>query len=375
VKAQTTAGDDRERKLKANQDLQKYTTDLAAGEVKKRESFGNLLYEDQTKPSEQHGLKAHVKELSFSGFERNPVFYNVGGKFVDIGGALGAALLDDGRAAVAADFDGDGDDDIVVHNVYVPHVVAFRNDIAREAQLVVRLRGVKTNRFGIGARVVVTAGTLKRAEEIRCGSGYLSAGPPEAHFGLAGNLATVEVRWPTGELQKVEGVGPGILVFQEGGPISTSGAVQVKAPPVPVVARLLRSGDVFSVAASYGGETFANRFDKPTIVHVWSVRCFSCREEVLRCREIVEAARAAGFGYVSVNIDGKPESFAKYAPPGGWPVPIWMLKGTTEALLPAVEPTLPAHFIVGTDGMILDRMVGSLEPKELVEAARKAAGK
>ena len=68
-----------------------------------------------------------------------------------------------------------------------------------------KLRGTRSNRDGIGARVELTAGGRTQIREGQRGNSYLSSNDPRAHFGL-GSLETVEkllVRWPSGAVQEV----------------------------------------------------------------------------------------------------------------------------------------------------------------------------
>jgi hypothetical protein len=64
----------------------------------------------------------------------------------------------------------------------------------------VRTRGTRSNRDGIGARVTVTAGSLKLTDEVRSGASYLSHNDLRLHFGLgeAKQADSLEVRWPSG---------------------------------------------------------------------------------------------------------------------------------------------------------------------------------
>jgi hypothetical protein len=68
--------------------------------------------------------------------------------------------------------------------------------------LQVRLRGTKTNRDGVGARVKVVADDLSLVDEVHSGRGYQSHYGMRLHFGL-GERTTVdriEVRWIGGGL-------------------------------------------------------------------------------------------------------------------------------------------------------------------------------
>src|SRR6266540_2496587 len=86
------------------------------------------------------------------------------------------------------------------------------------------IAGTASNRSGIGARVKVIAGGLVQFDHVRAGGGYLSGNDLRLHFGLAGHKrADVEVRWPSGTLDRFENVEANrIWKLQEGKGISPS---------------------------------------------------------------------------------------------------------------------------------------------------------
>lgn len=116
-----------------------------------------------------------------------------------------------------ADFDRDGDLDFFVVNnnqqfLYLENVWGQRQNWA-----VVQLQGERSNSFGIGSRVELTAGGRSQVRELHLGSGYLSSPPPEAHFGL-GDTRTIDritVRWPTGETQVVDNLKANQIILIE----------------------------------------------------------------------------------------------------------------------------------------------------------------
>jgi hypothetical protein len=121
------------------------------------------------------------------------------------GGAYFRAELP-GRGGAFADFDDDGDLDVLV-TVLGASPVLLRNDVAgRGHWLGVALRGVESNRDGLGAVVTVEAGGQRWVGIRHAPAGYLTQNDPRLHFGL-GELERVErleVAWPSGAVDAME---------------------------------------------------------------------------------------------------------------------------------------------------------------------------
>ena len=114
-------------------------------------------------------------------------------------GALGS------RSAVIFDLDQDGDLDIVTNEFNGPPQVLVSDLSHRKALhfLEVALQGRKSNRDGLGAWVLVTAGARTYTRYMDGKSGYLSQSRLPLYFGLdnAQSIDKVEVRWPSGKTQ------------------------------------------------------------------------------------------------------------------------------------------------------------------------------
>ena len=61
-----------------------------------------------------------------------------------------------------------------------------------------------SNRSAIGARAIVTSGSVSQSREVRGGGSYLSQHAFRLHFGLGrSGSAEVEVHWPSGLQQRL----------------------------------------------------------------------------------------------------------------------------------------------------------------------------
>ncbi|MHC4846092.1 MAG: CRTAC1 family protein, partial [Planctomycetota bacterium] len=113
-----------------------------------------------------------------------------------------------GRGAAFADYDNDGDVDVLITNL-MDRPVLLRNDAQRDNHwLTVVLEGPPGNTAGFGAKVTVRADDLALTRELRCPTTYLGGSDPRLHFGLGARarVDSVEVRWPTGAVQVLEDV-------------------------------------------------------------------------------------------------------------------------------------------------------------------------
>ncbi len=145
---------------------------------------------------------------------QNRLFANDGrGHYRDVSDEVGPglALVQVSRGAVAGDYDNDGDLDLAVLNSNQPAAL-LRNEAGDDNHwLSLKLVGAGppcSNRSGIGARVEVAAGDLVQVGEVRSGDSYLSQSDLRLFFGLGGRdgVAEVEVRWPSGVVQKLSSV-------------------------------------------------------------------------------------------------------------------------------------------------------------------------
>jgi len=141
---------------------------------------------------------------------RNRLYHNQNGRFVDRADALNVTVDVVGRGATAGDFDNDGDVDFyIVNNT---GNTLCRNDVNPNALhssrstnnwTKVRLRGTQSNRDGIGTRVTVVTDNLIQTQELICGTGFLGSDSLELEFGLstADQIDAVTLTWPSGTVE------------------------------------------------------------------------------------------------------------------------------------------------------------------------------
>ncbi len=111
------------------------------------------------------------------------------GRFRDIGAQSGAAMSKPivGRGLAYADMDLDGDLDVLI-TVNSGAPLLLRNDSTDvNGSIRLHLRGEKSNRDGLGARVIAQIGTQKFVRWVRSGSSYLSANELPLTLGLGKN--------------------------------------------------------------------------------------------------------------------------------------------------------------------------------------------
>jgi hypothetical protein len=143
---------------------------------------------------------------NLSSFERNRMYLNVGGaNFVDVSGISGADSDGDGRAVVAADFRNRGMPDLIVRQVGGGPLALYENRFPQTHYLTVSLRGTKSNRRGIGTRLIAEVAGRKIVRELYPANTFSSQAPAQVLFGLANDtrIDKLTVRWPSGHVQEL----------------------------------------------------------------------------------------------------------------------------------------------------------------------------
>ena len=146
---------------------------------------------------------------------------NRDGTFTEVSAEFGAILTEHraSRGVVFGDLDNDGDIDLLVADLDgTPQLLRNENGNANNS-ILIKTVGVKSNRGGVGARVKVVSGDLTQTDEVRSGDSYISQSDMRLHFGLEKRtkIDSIEVRWPSGTVDKITGVGVNrVITIKEG---------------------------------------------------------------------------------------------------------------------------------------------------------------
>jgi len=145
------------------------------------------------------------------------LFRNLGkGNFQEVTKSLGKSFSTPrvGRGAAYADINNTGRLDLLLSTNGGPAYL-FLNEAtggaAANKSLRVKLVGTKSNRDGIGAIVKLTSNGVTQSQMLRSGSSYLSASELVLTFGLGQSekVDSLEVRWPSGQTDKLSNVTAG----------------------------------------------------------------------------------------------------------------------------------------------------------------------
>jgi len=150
--------------------------------------------------------------------EPSHLFHNLGGgKFTEVTTQMGPAFAAPrvARGAAYGDIDNDGFLDILETTNAGPAFL-FHNEGGTNHSLRLKLVGTKSNRDGIGSVVRVDSENhqVQQTKMLRSGSSYLSQSELVLTFGLGAQTKadTVEIQWPSGQVDKLSTVNAGHTV-------------------------------------------------------------------------------------------------------------------------------------------------------------------
>jgi len=160
---------------------------------------------------------------------------NAAGTYTDEAEAFGLGDPVSSRSAVCADFDQDGDIDLLEMTNLKPNSARLwenKSAAAGNHSLRIKLEGLPPNTQAAGARIHVTVGQKRQMHEVTIGSNFASQNPTVQVFGLGEATAADEilVEWPA-----IKGAGPQIGTLLSGPfPASEPGqTIVIRHPELP----------------------------------------------------------------------------------------------------------------------------------------------
>ncbi len=339
-------------------------------------------------------MSAILKEgFSFSGYERDYLALSVRGeRFVDVSGVSGIDSIGDGRGAAFADFDNDGDLDVLLVSLQRRAHELFRNDIGQDAGFIrVALRGEApaTDAFGAVVRVRTPAGIQTKIKS--GGSGFLAQHDPRLLFGLDGHERAewIEVTWPDGRVQRIDSIdgvpgvpaGASLLVGQDGSVTRVRERRFTLVDPLSDEQQLLTTlafapGDRFPdlrllpAEAIPGGDALTGpaaasvygllRPGRRLLVNLWATWCLPCRREMPELARLAGPLRDRGVDLVGVSIDRERlEAVPGFAREVGADYPIYV---TDDERVPELfaggQVAIPLSVLLDDSGRVLEVIGG-----------------
>jgi len=178
--------------------------------------FGAALYDfDNDGWKDLFVSRGHVESISQPGQpvdQFNTVFRNLGasGKWTALTeeAGLDASPAARHRGCAFGDLDGDGRVDVVVSALGADAEIWMNRSEKSSHWLDVALRGTKSNRDGIGARIKLVAKNGTQYNHMTTSVGYASSSDGPVHFGLGvdSHAESLTIYWPSGIVQTLENV-------------------------------------------------------------------------------------------------------------------------------------------------------------------------
>ena len=177
--------------------------------------------------------------------ETHQAFRNLGGlSFENVSSAWGLDQNGVSFGAALGDLNGDGNMDLVYSN-YQGGVTLLRNGSDTGHRIICALRGTRSNRFGVGAKVTLESAAGVQVRTLTLGRGFMSSSEPIVHFGMGEDalVRRLTVAWPSGAVQTFENLPADrrFIVTEPSGPP----AAQAPAPrPAPRFAEMSQAANL-----------------------------------------------------------------------------------------------------------------------------------
>ncbi|MEP7039658.1 MAG: redoxin family protein [Acidobacteriota bacterium] len=345
------------------------------------------MSQDNSGKNDKGALRSDQNQLmfgqgfSFSGYERDPLYLNLGGKkFTDISGVSGIDSITDGRAGVFADFDNDGDLDVFSTTIQNQTHLLFRNNVGQENNFLrIILEGdgktVSRDAFGSVVRVKTSVGIETKIKS--GGSGFISQNDPRILFGLGKNARaeSIEVTWANGKVENFEGemAANSTLILKQGnGKIETMKLAKTNLPEPMTKAEIFAQNLHIKIGKplpDFALKTLAGmpssmkkelKVGRQTLINIWATWCIPCAAEMPELEKMRTKFAARGIDLIGLNVDAEKDVNVKgYVAKKGVTYPI-LVGGTTaiEKIYATDELAVPLTILIDEKGNVKDLIPG-----------------
>src|ERR1051325_1266014 len=154
--------------------------------------------------------------------QRKGLYRNLrNGRFADVSAEVGGAVIErtPARGCAFGDFDNDGRMDILINPVNASPELLHAESVNQNNWIKIKATGTKSNRDAIGARIKCVTADAVQIDEVRSGGSYYSQNDLRVHFGLGKNqkVKSIEIRWPSGQVDTLNDVAANRLIFVKEG--------------------------------------------------------------------------------------------------------------------------------------------------------------
>jgi len=168
-----------------------------------------------------YSANGDVDDLKANSRQHDSMFRNIDGDhFADVTGQMGKDFdtLGFRRGAAFGDLNNNGNEDIVVTSLGETPRILINRGLSGNHWILFDLKGVASNRDGIGASIKLTTASGRVLYNYASTSiGLMSSGDRRVHFGLGKEtlVSAVEVRWPSGVIQHLDHLSADHIVHVE----------------------------------------------------------------------------------------------------------------------------------------------------------------
>jgi tetratricopeptide (TPR) repeat protein/peroxiredoxin len=337
---------------------------------------------------------------TWNGYQRNVFFVNNGdGTFAHASGVAGLDFADDSRAFALTDWDHDGSLEMVLKNRTGPQLRMLCNVMeGRGESICFRLRGHTSNRDAIGTIISVEYPGGTQVKFLQAGSGFFSQHTKELFFGLGEHKGSVlaTVRWPSGLVQKFEGLpGNHRIRLEEGSsefhaePFAPTSSIpkselveqKPELPPACCETWLLDPlpAPEFTLQDFEGRPYTLSSFrGRRVLLNFWDTTSPHCRPDLERFQRRYSQWLERGLQLLAANVNAPSETgmVRDFATKTGVTFPILLASDDMLGIYNLLyrylfdrrrNLSVPTSFLVDNEGLIVKVYQGPLNPASLEE--------